>query len=230
MQFEILTDKGTPIKLVRFFMLNEKQFLIYSDVNEGVDDQGHLTIHISEIKNEGHIVADVVSDLDWENVKNIIKGIVNANKNNQPLPIQDLDYNAIDGVSIVGDKALKLMANYVELLKTNQPLFEKKVVEDIIKPTEENNTTEVDVSNNNIFNSELNTDTSNVYGMSQQNENESYIPSFNDVSMVGSSVNLNSEIDYQKLYEEQVELVNRLQSEISDYQNKIETLKNIINN
>ena len=36
--------------------------------------------------------------------------------------------------------------------------------------------------------------------------------------------------DYQKMYFEQVELVNKLNSEIEIYKNKLETLKNIINN
>ena len=120
MQFEILTDKGTSINLVRFFMLNGKKFLIYSNVNDGADEQGRLTIHISEINNSDNILANAVSDEDWDAVKNVIKGIVNANKNGQSLPVEDLDYNTIDGVNIIDNRSLKLMANYVDLLKLNQ--------------------------------------------------------------------------------------------------------------
>lgn len=247
MQIEILTDKGTPINLVRFFMLGEKQFLIYSDNSEGTDEQGHLTIHISEVRDNGHVVADTVSDLDWENIKNIIKGIVNANKNNQPLPIQDMDYNSIDGISIVGNKALKLMSNYVELLKGNQPLFEKNVVEDIIKPAVENNVFDnANVTSVNDFNANLNQSTDTV--MTTENSlpemNVNSVPSTtifdttNSMNTVNENSNFNvqfenqsdNQIDYKNLYEEQIEIVNRLQSEINDYRNKLEELKNIINN
>lgn len=227
MQFEILTDKGTSVNLIRYFMLNNKQFLIYSDASEGSDAQGHLTIHISEIKVSDYIVADTVSDEDWENIKNIIKGIVNANKNNQPLPIEDLDYNTIDGVNIVGGKALKLMANYVDLLKLNQPKFEKKVVENIIKPAEET-VINADGINNLNFNVnpaahsfENETSTLNNANVVMPTE----IPSFNE-----SSENVSNTIDYKKLYEEQLELNRNLQNEISNYKNIIETVKNIINN
>lgn len=237
MQFEILTDKGTSISLVRYFMLNSKQFLIYSDANEGVDEQGHLTIHISEIRISDHIIADVVADEDWENLKNIIKAIVNSNKNNQPLPVEDLNYNNIDGVNVIGSKALKLMANYVDLLKLNQPMFEKNIVEDIIKPTEEVANVENSVSTDSVEGLNQNFDLNASDNSMFQNNDESGsslnvampieqpIPSF-----TVSNDNVNDDIDYKKLYEEQLELVKNLQNEISTYKNIIETVKNIINN
>ena len=115
MKIDILTSNGTPIELIRFFQSGDKQYLIYSDDNNIPDEQGHVIIRVAEIGNSGKISANAVDDLDWGNITTIIKNIVNANRNNQGLPIRDLDYNVLDGIQVFGSKALKLMPKYVEL-------------------------------------------------------------------------------------------------------------------
>lgn len=258
MKIEILTDKGMPVSLVRYFMLDMKQFLIFLNNEEGVDAQGHVTIHISEIGTNGHLTANTVSDSDWENIKNTIKGIVGANKNNQSLPIQDMDYNALDGVSIIGDRALKLMSNYVDLLRANQPVFEKNVVENIIKPTQEgtnifenSNIPNVDNFNANLNNTEsyvATTEQNNVFTSANVEvpttsivdeskvEEPNTIKTFENNNIMDNdfknvnSVDEQAGINYEQLYNEQVELINSLKNELAEYQNKFETLKNIINN
>lgn len=240
MQFEFLTDGGASLGLVRFFMLDQKQFLIYSDNNEGIDEQGHLTIHISEIKHLDHIVGDTVSDTDWEAVKNIIKTIVNANKNNQTLPIQDMDYNVLNGLTIVGNRALKLMSSYVDLLKANQPIFEKNIVEDIIKPAEDNVVSQA--QNVPVDSLDINTNVEPIIVDNNMNQsdfqNSGVVPSeFNNSTSLASeptfdnqASSANVEEDYRKKYEEQIELISQMKEEITEYRNKFETLKNIINN
>ena len=265
MQIEILTSAGSSIQLVRFFDLTGKQFLIYLNNGEGADAQGHITIHISEVVNNGHYIASNVADADYESIKNVIKGIVNANKNNQPLPIQDLDYNVLDGIEINGERALKLMSNYADLLRGNQPVFEKSVVENIIMPTQEqggfvsnefisNETIANDANyntNNSIENNSFNTFENvemnqpvvepNSFEQSFVQHSEPTqpmsevptIPTYDSVTMNNNGFESNvaeSQNDYEKLYNEQVELVNSLQNELDNYKNKLESIKSIINN
>ena len=123
MKIEILNDKGMSVELVRYFIVDGKPFLIFTEDNL-TDNEGHVTIHVSSVSGNDSLVANTVLDEDWELIKNTIKNIVNANKNNQNLTIEDLDYNKLDGISIVDSRALKLMETYVNLLKANQPIFQ----------------------------------------------------------------------------------------------------------
>lgn len=262
MNIDIITSNGTPIELVRFFQLDDRQYLIFKD-DSLVDESGHVTIRISEIGNASKITANAIGDDNWENVKGIIKNIVNLNKNNQSLNIKDLDYNSLEGIEIAGYKSLKLMDNYVELLKLNQTFFEKKSVENIIReiPEDSNNMSDLTIDNVSSLNEGLNVFNTNIIEQ-QTLENEvvsttNEMPNLdiaNDGFSVSESLQATSEnndesnddsnkdfdqqeivdsttnVDYQVLYLEQLEIVKQLQSEIQMYQSKLETLKSIINN
>ena len=271
MKIELLDSKGVPFSLVRYFNLNNLQLLIYI-TNETLDEQGRSTIYISKIENHGVLSANVVPDGEWDIAKNIIKDIVNANKNGQPLPVVDLDYNNLEGIQINGSKALKLMSNYVELLKANQPIFEKAIVNNMVNNSEPTGNFE-NVVTDNVVSFDQNPGMSvftqppvfeqqpeptvqqyqpipetqapvfeqpvqnTIYSMNQpfqpvqdsvvtniqpvQNFNNSYTPSVND--------NISATEDYQKLYFEQLELNEQLKLKIEDYENKLNTLKSIIN-
>lgn len=235
MKIDILTSNGTPIELIRFFQSGDKQYLIYSDDNNIPDEQGHVIIRVAEIGNSGKISANAVDDLDWGNVTTIIKNIVNANRNNQGLPIRDLDYNVLEGIEIFGSKALKLMPKYVEFLKQNQPYFEQKKLENIVKNNDEMATNSINVdtiSNVDNYNNDLSSSTEGaieipnalVDGATQQQNTMENNQILNEANPIVD------DNDYQRLYKDQVELVKQLKSEIEIYRNKLEMLKSIINN
>lgn len=263
MKIELLDSKGIQFSLVRFFQLNNLKLLIYV-TNEALDEQGRSTIYISSIDTNGVVSANAVLDTDWDAVKNIIKDIVNANKNGQPLPVVDLDYNILEGIQMNGSKALKLMANYVELLKANQPVFEKQKVSTPVNNEQPVGTFQDVVSNNvvsfeqnpgmSVFNQNpvfeqqtqtnfvpeqqfVNPQTKPTFVQAEQNNyapiepqhqpiEESPIPVQNEALNVNNS-ELNN---YQELYNEQVAINEQLQAKIVEYENKLETLKSIINN
>ncbi len=227
MKHEILTSNGVPVQLIRYFSNENKNYLIFTKETDA-DAQGYVTIHISEVTNDNGLSAIVVDD---QISKDIIKKITNANKNNLPLDIIDLDYNIIDGINILGDKAYKVLPNYVEILSKNQPIFdENSSNQDNVKQTSdvdfsglsnENLSDEVNLENNpfNISQSLISNANENVFNNIESSANDN-----SDGNIVNSSEN------YEKLYFEQLELVKNLQSEIEIYKNKIEVLKNIINN
>lgn len=226
MKHEILTSNGIPVHLVRYFNYQSKNYLIFTRESEA-DEQGYVTINISEVVNEGGLSAIVVDD---QTSKDIVKIIANANKNNIPLDIVDLDYNDIDGINILGDKAYRVLPNYVEILSKNRTVFDKTNVEQpsIEITNNDNELPTVETENNEfVINNSIDTD-NNPFNINQQ-----FVSEINEnVSENNMSVATNTEsvTDYQKLYLEQQELVKNLNSEIEIYKNKIEMLKNIINN
>ena len=255
MKIELLDSRGIPFNLVRFFQVDGLQLLIYT-VNDLVDEQGHVTIHISVIGTDGQITAYAVADEQWDFVKGLIKNIVSANKNNQPLPIMDLDYNALNGINLVGDKALKLMSNYVELLKANQPIFNQSEA----IPAEENfgeQGMNQDVQQNvqpsyqpvydeetvqPVYNEETVQPVYNETEYQQNPEQPAFDnfqpqyenpeqPAFDNFQPQYENPEQPAENqDFQSLYYEQVEINNQLNEQLAAYENKLAELRNIINN
>ncbi len=214
MKRDILTNNGMDIHLVRYFDYQGKKYLIFTrDGENESDDQGHVFVHIAEVNN---LAATAVEGETYETAKNVIKDIVMKNQKNIPLSINDLNYNELNGLNIISDKQLGLLSNYVETLKQNQPEFP-----------------ETNVNNENSFEMPSFVQEQPTFGVNEQvetNNNQEFNNPFNQFSTNSEPVNESIDTDYQKMYLEQVELVNRLNSEIEVYKNKLEMLKNIINN
>lgn len=207
MKHEILTSNGIPVQLVRYCKYQDKNCLIFTK-EATPDAQGYVTIHISEVQNDNGLIATAAEDTY---AKEIVKTITNEIKNNMPLSITDLNYNDLDGINILGDKAFRVFPNYVECLEKNRQTFE--------------DAQNVQDSNNNPFSFDFN-------ATLNPEVNSAVTAESNDDS---TPFNINNDIqsenqDYQKLYLEQAEEIKNLKSEIEIYKNKIETLKSIINN
>ena len=211
MKHEILTSNGIPVQLVRYCKFQDKDCLIFT--KETIpDEQGYVTIHISEVKKDGGLIAVAAEDAF---AKDIVKTIANEVKNNMPLSIMDLNYNDLDGINILSDKAFRVFPNYVECLEKNREVFE----------SEPDNLAETNSSfsfdfNNSAVEETPSVDNSNPFNISTENA-FSVEPTVNDDA---------EDKDYQKLYLEQADQIKNLNSEIEVYKNKIEMLKNIINN
>ena len=218
MERDILTNNGMDIHLVRYFDYQGKKYLIFtSDGENEFDEQGHIFVHISEVNG---LNATTVEGESYENVKNVIKDIVSKNRQGIPLTITDLNYNDLNGLNIISDRQLGLLPNYVDILKQNQPDFQEVVANN------DTNTFET-----NPFMPEQPVDFSTNLQADQTTPlEESPFNQFITGEPVVSNDISTETTDYQKMYLEQVELVNKLNSEIEIYKNKLETLKNIINN
>ena len=103
---EIIKKDGSSISLVRFFEYQGKKFLIF-DGGEGVDANGHVTIHICNVDMSNGVVATAVQDPDMDVARNVIKTIVNENRSGMPLSIKDLNYNDLNGIVVSSDWPLK---------------------------------------------------------------------------------------------------------------------------
>lgn len=223
MKHEILTGNGIPVQLVRYCKYNNNDYLIFTN-EANPDDQGYVTIHISQIENENGLKGVAA---DYNVAKDIVKTISNEVKNNIPLSIIDLNYHDLDGINIVSDQAFRVLPNYVECLEKNRIEFEASVQNQADSSPV---TLTQDVQFQHMDNTNLNNDTANVDSnpfIINQTVTDTNI---SDSANSFSGTTISDSADYQKMYLEQVELVKNLNSEIEIYKSKIEMLKNIINN
>ena len=104
------------IIVVRYFQFNGANYLIFTK-NE-VDESGYQKLYISKIVN---MVGNGITDeVEWNLLRDTIKVIAKANKENSTLPVQDLNESEINGMQIMGEKPFKLTSASVSLLSANK--------------------------------------------------------------------------------------------------------------
>lgn len=104
------------ITVVRYFKFNGVNYLIFTK-NE-IDEAGYQKLYISKISNM--IGNNIDDEVEWSLVRDTIKVIAKANKENTTLPIQDLNEAELNGIQINGQKPFKLTAASVALLSANK--------------------------------------------------------------------------------------------------------------
>lgn len=255
---EIIKKDGSSIELVRFFEYQGKKILIF-DNGEGVDANGHITIHICNVDMNNGVVASAIQEPDMDMVRNVIKTIVNENRSGVISSIKDLNYNDLNGIMIVSDWPLKMMPNYIDIIKMNQPVFETTIIpmqdKEDLNPFENQVFNEPPMVNNVDTEQAVISNESINQGMSDNMTNfnpfqnfQNSQPIFNNEPIATQSVNNNvtlqndaqmneqtvsnndMQTDYEKLYFEQLSVTNRLNAEVEMYKSKLEQLKNIIEN
>lgn len=102
--------------VVRYFKFNGGNYLIFTK-NE-VDEAGYQKLYISKVNN---MIGDNISDeVEWNLIRDTIKVIAKANKENTTLPVQDMNESEINGIQINGQKPFKLTSSSVALLSANK--------------------------------------------------------------------------------------------------------------
>ena len=104
------------INVVRFFRLNETEYLVFS-LNE-VDEGGYVKLYISKLN--GEIANTITDDVEWNLIKDTVKTIIKSNKENLPLPITDLDLRKIGNLQVLDQKVFKLSEAFIQLLGANK--------------------------------------------------------------------------------------------------------------
>lgn len=104
------------VVVVRYFKFNGGNYLIFTK-NE-VDEAGYQKLYISKVNN---MIGDNISDeVEWNLIRDTIKVIAKANKENTTLPVQDMNEAEINGIQINGQKPFKLTSASVALLSANK--------------------------------------------------------------------------------------------------------------
>ena len=108
--------------VVRYFINNGTEYLIYS-LNE-VDEAGYTRLYVTKMNGvDGNYTAESLNDTEWSEIKNLVKVIVKANKENLPLPIQDINPKKIRNIVLKDKKIFKLNTPLVNDLSANKPTF-----------------------------------------------------------------------------------------------------------
>ena len=104
------------IIVVRYFKFNGGNYLIFTK-NE-IDEAGYQKLYITKVN--GMIGNNITDEVEWNLVRDTIKVIAKANKNNTILPVQDLNESEVNGIQIEGQKPFKLTTSSVALLSANK--------------------------------------------------------------------------------------------------------------
>ena len=118
-----LQGESGLVNVVRYFMNNANEYLIYS-LNE-VDEAGYTRLYVAKISGvDGTYSAESLNDDEWNEIKNIVKLIVKSNKEGVPVPVQDLNPKKISNILLKDKKIFKLNAPLVNDLGANKPNFD----------------------------------------------------------------------------------------------------------
>lgn len=107
------------IEIIRYFALNDEEYLIYS-LNE-TDDAGYIKLYASKIiGSKACIIAD---NDEWDVIKQIIKDVVRCNRDGSNLSISDINESNLSDVVLQDTRVFKLQGNLVTLLSENKKVF-----------------------------------------------------------------------------------------------------------
>ena len=120
------------INVVRYFRLNGVEYLIFS-LNE-IDEGGYVKLYISKVN--GELANTIADDVEWNLIKDTVKTIIKANKDNVNLPITDLDIRKLSNIQVLDQKVFKLSEAFIQLLSANKNV-EAYVEQDIPVSTPE---------------------------------------------------------------------------------------------
>ena len=116
-----LSNDFTDVEVVRYFINNDTEYLIYS-LNE-IDESGYTKLYASKIIGTK---ACIITDNDeWSLIKEIIKEIVRNNRDGSELNIIDLDENTLNDIVLQDTRVFKLQGNLVNLLSENKKVRKK---------------------------------------------------------------------------------------------------------
>ena len=122
----LINNSPKIVQVKRYFLSRDNAYLIYSDDN--LDSDGNVKIYVAKIINNNRVAPIELQD-EWDAVKKDIIGIVNANKENTRLLVQDMDYTNLNNLEITSSKALRLPGAVMPYLSANQPVFSAAEIE-----------------------------------------------------------------------------------------------------
>ena len=221
------------INVIRYFRLNESEYLIFS-LNE-VDDGGYVKLYICKVI--GNTASSITDDVEWNLIKDTIKTIIKSNKDNLPLSIIDINSSKLDGIQITDQKVFKLSETFISLLGANKKV--EPVVEEQQSPQTDINL--FSMQNGDQVQDSIVQDIPSLEPYSIEKpvvETQSSVEN-NGLSQIDQNIVQNSEpsisdgmndytLDYKTLYENELNKNKDLIDQNQKYQNIIDNLKKVI--
>ena len=235
-----LQGESGLVNVVRYFMNNGNEYLIYS-LNE-VDEAGYTRLYVTKITGvDGTYSAETLNDNEWNEIKNIVKLIVKANKEGIPVPVQDLNPKKISNILLKDKKIFKLNAPLVNDLGANKPNFDIENNGSGAQDSLYNAQPTFEVPSTPTF-EQPTFEVPSAPAFEQPTFETPSAPTFDfngglnsSMPFVNNAQNNGSTEDYKKMYEnileknnELQEQINKLNTEIIQYKEQIDNIKNII--
>ena len=123
------TGEKLEVEIVRFFEAYGKKYLVYT-LNEK-DEQGFVKLYVARIEETSDatgtqktlIGSFIDDDNEWKVVKDEFKKIISENSDGGTTTVNDLNPMDLANINIKGNRVIKLMESYVNLLGANQKQF-----------------------------------------------------------------------------------------------------------
>ena len=125
----IPTGEKVEADLVRFFEAYGKKYLVYT-LNEK-DEQGFVKLYVARVEETSdatgtqHVLIGefIEDDNEWKSVKDEFKKIIGENNDSGSTSVNDLNPANLANINVRGQRVIKLMESYVNLLGANQKQF-----------------------------------------------------------------------------------------------------------
>ena len=123
-----MNNQAITVDVVRYFRMNGNRYAIVT-LNEQ-DEQGYVKLYVVKIfEDNGTLVSmNVVDETEWASVKEIIKEIIKSVKENQTVPVEDFDFNMLQGIKLGDNRVFKLLSNLVSMLSANKNIVVEEPV------------------------------------------------------------------------------------------------------
>ncbi|MDD3392191.1 MAG: DUF1292 domain-containing protein [Bacilli bacterium] len=248
----IINNNEFTVDVIRYFLLNDALYLIYS-LNEE-DGQGYVKLYVVRVEKDsiGQFVSVSISDdEEWNNVKNAIKEIIKASKTGATV-VEDQNYTVLNGLIISNSRVFKLSAPLVASLGENKKtpelvteeventnVQEETSIPEFAKPTLNESVQDEFTPNEETAFSPFNINPEPIANVEEApSVNESFAnaeeaPSVNEPIQADAefeqAVASEPKVDYEKLYEDLKVENMTLTNKISELEAKLNEIKNILN-
>lgn len=200
----ISNDQVLDGEKIRYIEYQGIKYIIYT-LNE-VDEEDYEKLYMNKIvENE----EDLISDNNWNELKNIIPTIVREIKNNEFVTFKDLDINEIDKVNKDYSRAFKLKVDIINSIKKDDGI--ESIDSELTNLLNEINKQEEDINNLDAFLDEAKEESNLVVPISPNDSKSVELEQLKD------------EVNNDK------EIIERLQNKVSELEIENNKYKNMIN-
>ena len=221
MNIEVISgsEKITGEK-IRYINYDNDNYIIYSLKEQ--DEEGYEKLYINKITNKEE---DIISDLEWEELKKVIPIIVKKIKINNIIDFNDLDLSEINKINLKYSKPFKLKKDIVKSIKKENLKIEHDLQELINDIPEQVNASIDDLDKFlNNYEEELNRIEVPINPNIEEKEMEIPInPNTEELNEIDNLKELLEEEINKK--EELTKKVEELENELNMYKDKLERIK-----
>lgn len=203
-------NESINAEVIRYFSVENNNYLIYS-LNE-VDEQQYIKLYITKISNETGINmgVSVADEVEWESVKDAIKMIIKSNNDGNPIN-NDLEFSALDGITVTDSRIFKLSVALTEILKKDLPVTKQEVSTPVVEDTSSLSTNELEPT---------------VVG--QVEEEKPSVDPLDSYQINPESSTQQEAVDYEQKYNELLMENERLTNEVNNLNSKLDNIKSVI--